>query len=250
MSSKQRGDSQSYQKHTGFVSVYGEGVLDWLNARVGEKILDLGCGDGALTQKLVELKASVIGVDASGEFVAAAQARGLDTRQMDGHRLDFENRFDAVFSNAALHWMLEPQQVADGVAKALKSGGRFVGEFGGFGNVAAISTAMRAVAAHMDGDTKLASPWYFPTQSEYKAVLENAGFHNIETESFYRPTPLPTGMAEWLYVMRKPFFEQFGDKSDLAMEKVLAALNPSLCDQSGNWIADYVRLGFKAVLKT
>ena len=97
MSSQQQWDSQSYQKHTGFVSVYGEGVLDWLNARAGEYILDLGCGDGALTQKLVELKANVIGVDASGEFVAAAQARGLDVRLMDGHQLDFENQFDAVF---------------------------------------------------------------------------------------------------------------------------------------------------------
>ncbi len=248
MNSQQQWDSDSYQKHTGFVSVYGEGVLDWLKPIAGEKILDLGCGDGLLTEKISKIS-NVVGVDASAEFVEAAKARGLDARQMDGHRLEFENQFDAVFSNAALHWMLEPQKVADGVARALKPGGRFIGELGGFGNVAAISTAMRAVAVEMNGDPGLASPWYFPTEAEYGQILRNAGFENMELQSFYRPTPLPTGMAEWLNVMRKPFFEQFDAGSGLAMEKVLAALKPSLCDSSGNWIGAYVRLRFSAELK-
>ena len=248
MSELQKWDSDSYQKHTGFVSVLGEGVLDWLHPVAGEDILDLGCGDGVLTQKIAQITQGVIGVDGSAKFVESAIARGLNARQMDGHELNFENRFDAVFSNAALHWMLDPRKVANGVARALKSGGRFVAEFGGFGNVAAISTAMRAVAVEMNADPELASPWYFPTADEYNVVLANAGFHNTEFYSFYRPTPLPTGMEQWLLVMRKPFFDQFGQNSQIAMEKVLNALKPSLCDQSGNWIADYVRLRFKAEL--
>ena len=249
MSLHQEWNSKSYQEHTGFVSTLGEDVLDWLGPVAGEHILDLGCGDGILTEKISDVQAHVVGVDASAEFVASARQRGIDARQMDGHRLEFENRFDAVFSNAALHWMLDPQSVANGVARALKNGGRFVGEFGGFGNVAAIATAMRAVAVEMNGDPLLASPWYFPTTNEYETVLEKAGFHNIKFQSFYRPTPLPTGMAEWLMVMRRPFFEQFASRADLAMEKVLIALKPSLCDQRGNWIADYVRLRFRAELE-
>lgn len=249
MESRQEWDSKSYQQHTGFVSVLGAGVLDWLNPVAGERILDVGCGDGVLTQKIAEICPDVIGVDASAEFVASSIRRGIDARKMNGHQLQFEDEFDAVFSNAALHWMLEPQLVANGVAKAVKSGGRFVGEFGGFGNVAAVATAMRAVAVEMGGDQNLASPWYFPTNDEYEAVLLQAGFDNIEIQNFYRPTPLPTGMEAWLNVMRKPFFDQFGDRSQLAMEKVLNALRQSLCDRSGNWIADYVRIRFRADLK-
>jgi trans-aconitate methyltransferase len=248
MNSKQEWDSNSYQKHTGFVSVLGEGVFDWLKPVAGEHILDLGCGDGVLTEKISQSGASAIGVDASAQFVASAKERGIDARQMDGHKLEFENEFDAVFTNAALHWMLEPEMVANGVERALKPGGRFVGEFGGFGNVAAISTAMRSVAHEMNGDPALASPWYFPTNKEYKFVLSTAGFDTIEVQNFYRPTPLPTGMKQWLYVMRKPFFDQFDEQSDVAMQNVLNALEPSLCDQSGNWIADYVRLRFRAEL--
>lgn len=246
--SRQKWQSDSYQKSTGFVSVYGEDVLSWLDAQPDERILDLGCGDGVLTHKIVELAGDVVGVDASESFVRTACEAGLDVRLMDGHDLTFENEFDAVFSNAALHWMLQPSKVINGVRKALKPGGRFAGEFGGFGNVAAVSAAMRAVGNSMGGNSDLAGPWFYPTVSQYSSMLETGGFKVDKITTFSRPTPLPTGMRGWLQVMRKPFFEQFEDRAEEAYAKVEDALRSSLCDHEGQWIADYVRLRFSASL--
>lgn len=247
MNGVQKWSPDSYQQNTGFVSELGKGAVDWLSPAPGEKILDLGCGDGALTQTLADTGAIVKGVDASPEFVEGARTNGLDVELADGHALPFEQDFDAVFSNAALHWMLNPQSVVAGVFKALRPGGRFVGEMGGFGNVAAIATAMRSVADTMEGDASLASPWFFPTDREYSGILQEAGFEVKRIVLFARPTPLPTGMKNWLKVMRQPFFEQFDNREDEAMERVLRALQPSLRDASGNWIADYVRLRFEAI---
>ena len=106
-------------------------VVEWLNPQAGERILDLGCGDGALTLKLKALGCEVVGVDSSPELVHVAQALGLDARLMDGQNLQFKAEFDAVLTNAALHWMKQPDAVIQGVGQALKPGGRFVGEFGG-----------------------------------------------------------------------------------------------------------------------
>lgn len=244
--SGQRWESATYQRDTGFVPVYGEDVLTWLTPASGERILDLGCGDGSLTSKIADCGASVTGVDASPEFLEAARARGLDAQLCDAHSLAFESEFDAVFSNAALHWMLEPERVINGVWQGLKPGGRFVGEMGGFGNVAAIASAMRAVANARGGDPELASPWFFPTAPHYAALLEAAGFEVERIMTFARPTPLPNGMAAWLEVMRAPFFDQFGERRDEVLDEVVAALCPSLCDENGNWFADYVRLRFAA----
>lgn len=247
MSGGQKWDAGSYRRDTGFVSVYGEDVLSWLAPRPGEAVLDLGCGEGALTEKIAVAGAIVTGIDASPEFIEAARARGLDAHVGDAHALDFDGRFDAVFSNAALHWMLHPEAVIAGVSRALKPAGRFVGEFGGFGNVAAIASAMRAVAIAMGGDQAPASPWFFPTAGQYAGLLEQGGFRVERIETFARPTPLPNGMAAWLEVMRAPFFDQFGERREEALDRVVEALRPSLCDAEGKWIADYVRLRFAAV---
>ena len=238
--------ADSYDRHARFVSDLGAGVVEWLAPRAGERILDLGCGDGALTQKLVEAGAEVVGADASPDLVGAARARGIDAHLLDGHALGFSAEFDAVFSNAALHWMTEPERVLSGVARALRPGGRFVGEFGGFGNVAAITTAMRAVGEAMGGDVRLAGPWFFPTEDEYCALLEADGFTVARIVRFARPTRLPTGMRGWLSTMRVPFFDQFGERREEAYARTLRALEPSLRDRSGAWTADYVRLRFEA----
>ena len=182
--SGQTWSSDSYDTHARFVSELGAGVLDWLDPKPGERILDLGCGDGALTADIAAAGATVVGVDQSADFVASARARGLDARQGDGAALAFDREFDAVFSNAALHWMTEPDPVIAGVARALKAGGRFVGEFGGHGNVAAIASAMRAVGAAMGGDPALAAPWYFPSAEAYGARLEAAGFRVSQDRRF------------------------------------------------------------------
>ena len=248
MSSRQTWDTTSYQRDTGFVSAYGSDVLSWLEPKAGERILDLGCGDGVLTREIAEAGAQVVGVDASESFIETARSGGLDAHVVDAHDLQFDAEFDAVFSNAAMHWMLEPEKVVSGVQRALKPGGRFVAEFGGFGNVAAIVSAMHAVGAQMGGDTSLASRWFFPTVEQYRGMLEAGGFKVDEITTFYRPTPLPTGMRSWLKVMSSPFFDQFGDRSDAVLDKVEEALRFSMCDHQGQWIADYVRLRFRASL--
>jgi len=246
---RQTWNTKSYQSDTGFVSKYGEGVVEWLDPKPGERILDLGCGDGKLTGKISESGAEVVGVDSSPSFIESAKSVGLDAHLMDGQSLQFDSEFDAVFTSAALHWMLEPQKVVDGVKRALKPGGRFVGEFGAFGNVAAVSSAMRAVGDAMGGNVALAGPWFFPTTEQYRDILEASGFEVRDIISFARPTPLPNGMKAWLGVMRAPFFEQFGRREEEAYEKVLSALKPSMCDHKGKWFADYVRLRFSSALR-
>lgn len=244
----QRWDADSYNRNARFVSELSEGVLKLLNAKTGERILDLGCGDGVLTQKIIDSGARVLGVDASASFVETARASGVNARLIDGHKLEFDREFDAVFSNAALHWMLQPQEVIAGVARALKPGGRFVGEFGGFGNVAAICAAMGAVGEAMGGDPSLVAPWFFPGIDQYADMLTKGGFKVQSLVSFYRPTPLPTEIRGWLETMRAPFFEQFGAEIETAYDRVIGALRPSLCDENGIWYANYVRLRFSANL--
>ena len=243
---KQTWSADTYAKHARFVSDLAGDVLAWLAPKSAEHILDLGCGDGALTEILAESGAEVIGIDSGEDMVKAARMRGLDARLADAERLTFDHEFDAVFSNAALHWMTNPRLVLQSVARALKPNGRFVAEFGGHGNVAAIITAMRAAGTYRGGNIALAGPWFFPTAEEYRALLEESGFRVKRIGLYPRPTPLKTGMKAWLMVFRGPFFEQFGGDRDEVLEEVEQLLKPVLCDQNGHWTADYVRLRVEA----
>lgn len=243
----QKWSAWTYDTHARFVSDLAGEVLAWLDTKAGERILDVGCGDGVLTAELVSRGAHVVGVDTSDDLLRAARERGLDVRRMDGQALQFDMEFDAVFSNAALHWMRDGAAVASGVWRALKPGGRFVAEFGGHGNVAAIVTAIRAVARARGVSGDLAAPWFYPTPAEYRELLERAGFTVRRVGLFPRPTPLNTGMAEWLKLFRKPFFDQFENEAENALGEVVDLLRPSLCDSHGNWTADYVRLRVEAV---
>jgi SAM-dependent methyltransferase len=246
---RQAWNAAGYDRNARFVSDLGEEILGWLNPKPGERILDLGCGDGVLTQKIAEAGAVVTGVDSCLDFLLAARERGLDVREMNGEALSFAAEFDAVFSNAALHWMTAPEKVLAGAARALKPGGRFVAEFGGHGNVAAIITALRSAALAFDGDPGLAHPWYFPTPREYEVLLAEAGFRCERIELKPRPTGLPTGIEGWLMTFRKPFFDQFdGANCQAALAYAADLLRPSLCDNTGAWTADYVRLRVAARL--
>ncbi len=243
----QRWAAGDYVRNFSFVPDLGLPVLDLLAPRAGERILDLGCGDGALTEKLAAGGASVVGVDASPEMIALAVGRGLDARVVAGEDLTFDVEFDAVFSNAALHWMLKPRVVAANVLLALKPGGRFVGEFGGFGNMAAVRTALHAVLAKRGVEGAALSPWYFPTPDEYRAVLEEAGFAVERVELFGRPTVLKTSMAHWIDMFCQ---QQLAGFAGAARSAIVAEtedlLTPILRDGAGIWTADYVRLRFAA----
>ena len=244
---RQTWSAGTYDTHARFVSDLAGGVMDWLNPQPGERILDLGCGDGVLTAELAAKGASVVGVDSSENFVAAARGHGLDARLMDGEKLTFDSEFDAVFSNAALHWMTDAEAVVQGVKRALKPGGRFVAEFGGHGNVAAIVTAMRAVGLRRGGDMTLAHPWYFPAPDVYRGLLESHGFAVKRVALVPRPVVLKTGIEGWLMLFRKPFFAQFGAEEGDALAETIELLRPALCDAQGHWTADYVRLRVEAV---
>lgn len=236
-----------YQTNADFVAVLGTPALELLNPQAGERVLDLGCGDGVLTEKLVAAGCRTVGVDAGADMIAAARARGLDAHVVDGHELTFDGEFDAVFSNAALHWMLRPQEVVAGVFRALKPGGRFVAEFGGHGNVAAIRTALIAVLGQRGIDGAARSPWYFPTPGEYSALLRVGGFTVHSAELIPRPTPLPTDVGGWLDTFADHFFAAIpqADRAGVK-EEVIDLLRPVLCDSEGRWTADYVRLRFSA----
>ncbi len=234
-----------YAANAAFVPALGAAVLELLDPQPGESILDLGCGDGVLTQRIAEAGADVLGVDADAAMLAAAAARGLLVERADGQALAYEARFDAVFSNAALHWMLDGDAVARSVWRALRPGGRFVGECGGHGNVAALRAGIRAVLE------RHGLPWAemqrYASADSWVATLAAAGFTDIEARIVPRPTPLPTGIVGWLRTFRAGFL---GDLAPVRATAIMAEIEhflaPMLCDAKGNWTADYVRLRFTA----
>jgi SAM-dependent methyltransferase len=243
----QRWSASDYAKNGRFVQELAGPVFAMLAPKPGERVLDLGCGDGTLTAEIKAAGADVLGVDLSDELLAVARMKGLAVRKADGHALDFVQEFDAVFSNAALHWMRAPDLVIAGVARALKPKGRFVGELGGHGNVAAIAAAMRAVGKTRGGDPALVAPWFFPTVEEYEVLLAKHGFTVQEIVLVPRPTPLKTGMEGWLRTFGRSFFDQFPEPDrTAAVNEAIELLGPSLCDSRGRWTADHVRLRFAA----
>lgn len=243
----QHWDPVRYQRNAGFVAELGLPVVEWLAPRPGERVLDLGCGDGALTAKLAALGCRVVGVDASAEQVAAARGRGLDARVTDGAALSFEAEFDAVFSNAALHWMREPEKVIAGVRRALVPGGRFVAEFGGGANVRRIHEALIAALDRRGLDGRAASPWFFPAAEDYRALLEAGGFAVERLELFERPTPLPGPITDWLDTFGEAFLSRLPEaERPRAKQEVAEAVAGELRNPDGSWWADYVRLRFAA----
>jgi trans-aconitate methyltransferase len=247
MTSAQTWDPERYSRNARFVADLGAPVVELLAPRAGERILDVGCGDGMLTAKLVAMGCEVVGVDGSAAQVEAARKLGLDARVMDGEHLSFGHEFDAVFSNAALHWMRNPDAVLAGVWRALRPNGRFVAELGGYGCVETIKKALVNALNRRGIDGEAAVPWYFPTVEEYSTRLKKAGFSIGYIALIPRPTPLPGDVTGWLETFAESFTAclQTPERPGYIAE-VREALRPELCDAGGKWTADYVRLRFAA----
>jgi trans-aconitate methyltransferase len=240
-----RWTSAAYRSNAPYVPALGAAVLALLDPRPGEHILDLGCGEGSLTEKIAAFGASVVGIDSSDDMIAAARTRGVDARLIDAERLAFDAEFDAVFSNAALHWVRDHDAMLAGVHRALKPGGRFVAEFGGHGNIAAIQVAIRSVLARRGWEANIHR--YYATPAEYAARLGRHGFEVREIELVPRPTPLPTGIRGWLETFERATLDRMppGQRDDF-MREVEDLLREEVCDSAGTWTAHYVRLRFRA----
>ena len=237
-----------YDAKHDFVWKYGSDVVSLLDPRAGECILDLGCGTGHLTARISEFGAQVTGVDRSAEMVAAARLAypNLKFEISDARKLQFRDEFDAVFSNATLHWIHEPELVLQGIWKALRTGGRFVAELGGKGNIRAMQDAFDAALVDLGAaNPGEVQPWYYPSVSEYSMLAEKAGFEVRLIKLFDRPTVLadgPAGMRNWIIMFGADYLTKAGEsRREEFLGKVEEILRPKLF-RDGQWWADYRRL--------
>ena len=232
-------DAAEYARVGAFVAALGGAALDLLDPKPGERILDVGCGEGTLTRKMIERGATVLGVDNSPEMVSAARAQGVDALLLAAEDMQFFAEFDAAFSNATLHWVLQKEQGARAIFRALKSGGRFAGEMGGEGNIRKLRDALdeeliiRGYVPPVE-----ASNWY-ASPEEFAAIYEAAGFKEIDARLIERPTPIEHGVAEWVTTFRKGWLDHAG-----VPEEERAQIGAAVADRVGSNIADYVRLRF------
>lgn len=225
-------DPKEYDARHRYVTDYGASLIGMLNPQPGERILDLGCGTGHLTQEIAKAGANVVGIDSSPEMIAKARQEypDLDFRVADAASFHDSEPFDAVFSNAALHWIKPPEAVAASISAALKSGGRLVAEFGGKGNVQSVTSL---VEAH---------PWFYPSIAEYSTLLDRNGLDTTTAALFPRPTAVEgeNGLRDWLKMFTSSFVPE--DRGP-EFERVL---RPKLY-RDGVWYMDYVRLRITAV---
>jgi len=239
IASTSKWDAADYAKVGAFVAELGGAALDLLDPQPGERILDVGCGEGTLTKKILGRGATVLSIDNSPEMIAAARAAGIDAVQMDAADMPFSAEFDAAFSNATLHWVLEKEQAARAIFRALKPGGRFAGEMGGHGNLLKLREALdeeliiRGYVPPVE-----ASNWY-ASPEEFAAVYEAAGFTEIDARLIERPTPVEHGVDAWVTTFRKGWL----DRAQVP-ESERAEIGAAVADRVGSNIADYVRLRF------
>jgi trans-aconitate 2-methyltransferase len=235
-----------YENQHSFVYEYGSQLLDLLQPKVGERILDLGCGTGHLTRQICNSGAAVIGIDNSPEMIETAKSNypEIDFQIQDARELRFDVPFNAVFSNAVLHWIPEPLKVAECISASLATGGRFVAEFGGKGNNRSIMNALQQSKLQITGKP-ISSHWYFPTIGEYGTILEKVGLEVQNAWHFDRPTKLEDGergLHHWIEMFCSYLLE---DISLVEKEQVIAKTE-EICRpvlfKEGSWVADYRRL--------
>jgi SAM-dependent methyltransferase len=239
VASTSKWDAADYARVGGFVAELGGAALDLLDPRPGERILDVGCGEGTLTNRMIERGATVLGIDSSPEMIAAARERGVDALLLAAEDMQFFAQFDAAFSNATLHWVLHKEQAARAIFRALKPGGRFAGEMGGEGNLRKLREALdeeliiRGYLPPLE-----ASNWY-ASPEDFAAVYEAAGFGEIDARLIERPTPIEHGIAQWVTTFRKGWLDRAG-----VPEEERGEIGTAVADRVGSNVADYVRLRF------
>jgi len=248
---KQKWDAELYEAKHSFVWQFGQALIERLNPQSGERVLDVGCGPGQLTAKIAESGADVVGLDASPEMIGQARQNfpKLSFVLENATSMHFDGEFDAIFSNAALHWVLDAQSAAHAMSRALRRSGRLVAEFGGHGNIQTIESAIVSTLARYLGDNVSASNNYYPSIGEYAKVLEGAGFEVRVAELYERPTPLEgeNGMANWIRQFKWFYLEALpAEQRPQALKDVLEELAPMLRNADG-WFADYRRLRVIAV---
>ena len=239
LASTSQWDAADYARNGGFVPALGQAAFDLLDPQPGEHILDVGCGEGSLTLKIKEAGAEVVGIDNSLSMIGVARARGLDARLMDAAQLKFGEAFDAVFSNATLHWVLDKERAARAIWFALKAGGRFAGEMGGEGNLATLRLALDdELVARGYGPPTYAANWY-PGVDEFVTLYEGAGFRDVDARLIERPTLLDHGVAAWVLTFRAGWLDRAGVPDD--QRRPIA---DAVAARVGTDTADYVRLRF------
>jgi trans-aconitate methyltransferase len=244
-----------YDDKLSFVSMFGKGVVELLQPQSGEKILDLGCGTGDLSYEISKSGAIVTGIDFSGEMLERAREKypQISFIVEDGETFRTNEKYDAVFSNAALHWMKQAAKVVESVKLALHPGGRFVAEFGGQGNVQTVIRGITEVLSEEYGiNVAERNPWYFPSIGEYSTLLEQSGFQVSFAHHFDRPTPLTggeEGLNHWLASFANDFFPELSNEEKMVIYGKIKNQIQSDLYKDGIWEVDYKRIRMVAIKK-
>ncbi|HEV2419886.1 MAG TPA: methyltransferase domain-containing protein [Terriglobia bacterium] len=247
MGQETRWNAGLYEDKHSFVWRMTAGLLDLLNAQVGERILDVGCGTGHLTAQIAETGAFVTGVDCSREMIRQAQEKypNLQFRVMDAREITLPESFDAVFSNAALHWIKEPERVIAGIARSLRLGARFVAEFGGKGNIAQFLAAASRAWSGLEFAGSIPHPWYYPSVAEYAGLLEQHGFEVTYATLFDRPTPLEDGergLRNWMEMFLGALVETLPNSEREHFKTAVEREARPFLLRDSQWVMDYRRL--------
>lgn len=246
MNSKNIWNANKYNKHANFVSNLAFSLVELLNPKENEKILDLGCGDGTLAVEITKFNSKVIGVDLSEDMVKKTKEKGIEAYVLSATHLTYINEFDAVFSNAVLHWIKNSDEILKKVSKCLKLKGRFIAEFGGFRNIELLIQAMKDVFTRHKEFGEFKNPWYFPSDIEYKKLLEKNGFYVEYIELIHRPTKIDD-ISNWLDIFANGIISHLNKEQQKQFKKeVREILKPKIYSKSNGWVADYVRLRLKA----
>lgn len=240
-------NAKLYDHKHSFVSKYGNSLIELLAPKQGEKILDLGCGTGDLAQTLFENGVEIIGADKSENMVEQAIQKypHLEFRVQDATELVYHSEFDAVFSNATLHWVQPASQALHGIYQCLKKGGRFVAEFGGKGNVQTITNEIIRQIKEAGFDFKKEQfPWFYPSIAEYSTLMEEAGFRVVFAQHFDRPTQLDgaQGLKHWIDMFA---IGLFGSIPERAKNEIITNVENNLKEvlyKDSHWMADYKRI--------